>query len=190
MKNLFYLIICAPTLTLFSGCSNTLGIGSTNPSKWPEKAVGTLGFKAESPLYKANAVFRKWIFAKLSIPGDDITKLTATLYIDINSVYERTIRLTNDLKTEKYLDGVNYPIATVEISNVQNIDNDDYIADLKITIKEFTKKATTNFKLSKNGGTYHVKGQADLLRKEFDVGNDKMKSIKNEVVVYYDTDLK
>lgn len=184
MKKIFYLIL----LTGLWGCASTGNL--KDPSKWSETATGTLGFKAESPLYKADAIFRKWIFAKLNIPNNDITQLSAILYIDINSVYERTIRLTQDLKTEKYLDGVNYPLATVEISNVKKIENDQYSADLQLSLKEATKKITTNFVLSKNGDTYHVKGQADLMRQDFDVGNDKMKSIKNEVIVYYDTDLK
>lgn len=188
MKNYLYLIVLSFALVSFSGCASTTNL--TDPSKWPEKSIGTLGFKAESPLYKADAIFRKWIFGKISIPNDDILQLSASLYIDINSVYERTIRLTNDLKTEKYLDGINYPIATVKISNVQNIEDDKYIADLELSLKEITKVVTANFVLSKEGGTYHVKGQADLMRKDFEVGNDKMKSIKNEVIVYFDTDLK
>lgn len=197
MKQLLYIITLGVVLFLLQACGTTSGSTKGNsslnlkdPTNWPEKTTDKLGFKAESPLYKADGTFRKWVFGKINMPSDDITRLNAVVYIDINSVYERTIRLTQDLKTEQYLDGTNYPIAKATIRDVSLIEGDRYKAKVDLELKGTTQELETEFVLTKNGNTPHVKGDMVIARQDFKVGTDKMKSIKNEVIVYYDTDLK
>lgn len=191
VSNLLTIALFFVLLSVFSSCSSSKGFAtySKDTTTWPEKTSGTLGFNAESPLYKADANFRKWVFAKLSIPNNDILELKATILVDINSVYEQTIRLTQDLKTELYLDGKNYPLATAVISDVVLVEGDNYKATVELSLKKVTKKLEATFVLSKENGKFHVKGEIQLMRKDFDVGNDEMKSIKNEVLIYFDTDL-
>lgn len=195
MKKLICITTFCVILGLLPSCGSTSGTGGANintkdPSTWPEETSGTLGFKAESPLYKANATFRNWVFGKVNIPNGDMTKLSVVAYVDISSVYERTIRLTKDLKTEAYLDAENHPIAKATIFDVQLIEGNRYKAKIELDLKGETQELDTEFEMTKNGNVPHVKGEALVMRQDFNVGTDKMKSIKNEVIVYYDTDLK
>jgi len=196
MKQLMCIATLCVVLSFFQSCGSAGGTGGTaninakDPSSWPEETSGVLGFKAESPLYKADATFRNWVFGKVSIPNGDITKLSATVYVEINSVYERTIRLTKDLKTTAYLDAENHPIAKATIFDVKLIEGNRYSAKVELDLKGKTQELATTFEMTKSGATPHVKGEILIMRQDFNVGTDKMKSIKNEVIVYYDTDLK
>lgn len=195
MINKISLLSIITIITLFSiitSCGSTKEIKgySKDISTWPEKAPGILGFNAESPLYKADANFRKWVFGKLSIPNGDILQLRATVYVDINSVYEQTIRLTRDLKTELYLDATNFPTATATIYDVKHIEGNNYKAKVELSLRKTKKELEATFVLSKENGKLHVNGEIQVNRKDFDVGNDEMKSIKEEVRIYFDTDLK
>ncbi len=187
-KSKFFLVLL---LLQFFSCSSNQGVSyTTDKETWPKETAGFLGFRAESPLYKADGQFRKWVFAKINVPKDDILQLSAIIYVDIASVVERTIRLTEDLKTKDYLNVKDFPLATIVISKVQKIENNQYKAEAALTLKGQTELLETVFTLSQKKEVFHVKGELVLLRNNFKIGTDKLKSIKNEVIVYYDTDLK
>ena len=109
-----------------SGCT-TLKDTKKSATKTLMVPPGLLQFEAESLSYKAMGGFHRWHFTKLDIPNakkDDLEGVTATIEIDMASVYERTIRLTNDLKSEKYLDCTGHPRAFVEVFDVRKLSKD------------------------------------------------------------------
>jgi len=154
------------------------------------KPPGTLKFLANSTIYAAEATFREWEFTKLNLPTSGIKGMTATIEIHINSVYERTIRLTSDLKKEDYLNGVNFPKAYVEIKNVSPLGGNKYIANMDLKIKDITKSVKSEFVLLNDAPPYKVKGEVILNRQEFDIAKKMGKEVKDKVVVQFETELK
>lgn len=155
------------------------------------KSPGTLQFAAESNLYKALATFRSWRFTKLNIPTNadsTLTGLTATIEIDMSSVNEKTIRLTQDLKSEKYFNIKKYPKTTAKIYNVKSIGDNKYIASIDLKLKGKTSTYMTEFEVTQSN-PYRVKGDAVILRETYQIGMD-MPSIQSEVRVLYDTELR
>lgn len=154
------------------------------------KPPGTLKFLANSTIYAAEATFREWQFTKLDLPTSGITGMTARIEILINSVYERTIRLTSDLKKESYLNGVEFPKAYVDITNVNPLGGSDYMAEMKLTIKDITKTIKSKFTLLNDAPPYKVKGEVVLNRQDFGVAMKMGKEVKDKVVVQFETELK
>ena len=151
---------------------------------------GLLQFEAESLSYKAMRGFHRWQFTTLNIPHakkNDLEGVTATIEIDMASVYERTIRLTNDLKSEKYLDCSGHPRAFVEVFNVRKLSADTYICEMTLTMKGFSKTFYSEFKVT-SLEPFHINGYADVLRSDFNIQEGEL-GIPNDIHIVYDTDL-
>lgn len=199
MKHIVYQLFTILFIGGFLNNTNVFAIES--PIQWATvetdtnvklyKSPGTLQFAAESNLYKALATFRSWRFTKLHIPNNadsTLTGLTATIEIDMSSVNEKTIRLTQDLKSEKYFNIKKYPKTTAKIYNVKHIGNNKYTADIDLKLKGKNSTYMTEFEVVQSS-PYRVKGHALILRETYQIGMD-MPSIQSEVRVLYDTELK
>ena len=153
---------------------------------------GTLTFIAESNLYKARATFQEWEFTKLKFPKEGgLVGLTGNIEVMTNSVSERTIRVSNDLKTGPYLDTKKYPKALGKILNVKaGLNENQYDAEVEIRIKKYKKIVPTSFEvLSEN--PYRIKGRMTVYKEDFQVGmGDEMGTIKSEVIIEYETELR
>ncbi len=153
---------------------------------------GLLQFEAESKTYKALGGFHRWHFKELNFPKNienGLKGLTATIEIDIGSVYERTIRLTNDLRSKKYLDSKGHPRAYVKIFDVEPVEvaKEHYTCQMTLEMKGYKKTFPSNFKVT-DKGPIHVKGTADVLRNDFNIQEGDL-GIPNRIHVIYDTDL-
>jgi polyisoprenoid-binding protein YceI len=152
-------------------------------------APGKLQFAAKSNLYSALAEFRDWKFTALKFANpDNLNGLVAKIEINMNSVFEKTIRLTQDLKTKSYLDATQYPVSNIKIYGVKLEKDSLYTAKMDIKIKGKKETKLFNFTLTQSSPVYKVKGEVLLLREVFDIGMG-MNTIESEVKVFFDTEL-
>jgi polyisoprenoid-binding protein YceI len=106
---------------------------------------------------------------------------------------ERTIRVSNDLKTEPYFDSKSYPKATAKILEVKKIEGQDkkYVAKIELKIKKYKKVVDSEFELLNDTQPYQIKGEINVLKEDFQVGmGNNMGTIKSEVKILYETELK
>lgn len=174
-----------------NGCTT---LKETKKSKSEAKELlvppGLLQFEAESKTYKAMGGFHRWQFTKLEIPKSkdyNLEGLTATIEIDMASVFERTIRLTNDLKSEKYLDTKGHPRAFVEIFDVRKLTDDMYLCQMTLSMKGYSKTFYSEFSVTSKD-PFHVTGYADVMRTDFNIQEGEL-GIPNDIHIVYDTDL-
>ena len=187
MRKLFALSLLMLMVSLLSAQKK----GAKNAAEVPPP--GLLQFSAESNLYKALGTFKQWQFTKISLPKtapDNLEGLTATLEIDMNSVSERTIRLSQDLKSPDYFDAKKHPKSTVKVLKVKKQQDGRYQAEMEIKLKKTKQVVVGDFEVTSTE-PLKVKGEVVLLRQDFKVGmGNNMESIQNEVKVLFDTELR
>lgn len=181
--------LCLIMIGLIAGCSrpNLATLAEVENYFVPP---GLLQFEAESKTYKALGGFHRWHFTELNFPKNmenGLDGLTATIEIDMASVYERTIRLTNDLRSKKYLDSKGHPRAYLKVFDVESIGDNQYVCKMTLEMKEYKKTFSSEFKVT-DSGPIHVKGTADVLRTDFNIQEGDL-GIPNRIHVIYDTDL-
>jgi polyisoprenoid-binding protein YceI len=153
-------------------------------------APGKLQFEAKSNLYEALAEFRDWKFTEIKFANkENLNGLLAKLEINMNSVFEKTIRLTQDLKNPDYFDVKKYPKAYIKIYEVKATNDSIYAAKMDIKLKDKKMTKPFEFTVIQTSPNYKVKGQVTLLRETFEVGMT-MSSIESEVKVMFETELK
>ncbi len=190
----YFLMALAGFLLWTAGCKPKEKISQSNQVKAGANVVysapGKLQFEAKSNIYQALAEFRDWKFTELKFANkDNLNGLVAKLEINMNSVFEKTIRLTQDLKTASYLDVKQYPKTTIKVYEVKAINDSMYVAKIDIKIRDKKVSKYFEFVVTQVQPFYRVKGQVVIQRETFGVGLT-MDTIESEVKVIFDTELK
>lgn len=181
-----YVLLSLSALFLLSSCGGT---DTTESIELTGETPGTLQFKARSPLYQALATFRNWKFTDLNIPQkESLEGMKAKVVVDMQSVYEKTIRLTKDLESEKIFYVEKYPSSIATISNVKKKSEKEYTADVKIKIREIENTYPVEFEVvDKN--PWHVVGTIEVPREDYRLG-EAWPNVRNEVYITFDTKLR
>lgn len=170
---------------LLMGC---VGTDTTESIETTSETPGTLQFQARSPLYQALATFRDWKFSKLRIPNEkDLEGMEAQVVVDMRSVYEKTIRLTKDLESEKIFHVEKYPSSTAAVSNVKQKSDGDYTADVTIKIRDIEHTYPATFEVV-DKKPWRIKGSIEVPREDYRLG-EAWPNVRNEVYVKFDTKL-
>jgi len=189
-----FLAILAGFLLIAASCKPKEKIDKSQPVKAAPNvtysAPGKLQFEAKSNLYEALAEFRDWKFTEIKFANkENLNGLTAKLSINTNSVFEKTIRLTQDLKTPDYFDVKKYPQANIKIYEVKSLNDSLYSGKMEIKIKNKKLEKPFEFLVIQTQPNYKVKGQVILQRETFEIGMS-MPSIESQVKVIFETELK
>lgn len=190
MKKAFILSALSVVFLLAGSCRVAKESKSSKTANVLMVPPGLLQFEAEALSYKATGGFHRWQFTKLNFPknqNESLEGLTATVEVDISSVYERTIRLTNDLKSPKYLDAESHPRAFIQIFEVKKIEGDKYVCKMTMSLKGFSKTFYSEFDVV-NKEPFHVRGSADVMRSDYKIEEGEC-PIPNDIHIIYDTDL-
>lgn len=181
-----YVLLSLSFLFFLSSCGGT---DTTESVELKGDRPGTLQFQARSPLYQALATFRNWKFTKLEIPNDNsLEGMKGRVVVDMQSVYEKTIRLTKDLESEKIFYVEKYPSSTATFSNVKKKSDKEYTADVTIKIREIENTYSANFEVI-DKKPWHIKGSIEVPREDYRLG-EAWPNVRNEVYINFDTELR
>ncbi len=153
----------------------------------PEKPNGTIKFAAANDRYSADGTFKNWSFTKVDMKGQNISTLSATIKVDLTSIWEKSEKLTDHLKASDYFNMEKYTTATIDISNVEENADGTYTADMKLNMKGLSQDMKSTFTVTKKK-PLHVTGTAMVDRKLFGLGIENT-SLVELVEVSYDTDV-
>lgn len=150
---------------------------------------GKITFAAANDRYSANGEFKSWHFTSIEMETNaaDIKSLTASLAIDLTSIWEKSEKLTNHLKAPDFFNIEKYTTAKLDIKNVKKQSDGTYKADMKLNMKGLTQDMSSTFKVT-SMDPVHVTGTAMVNRNLFGLGSEGM-SVPEMVEVTYDTDL-
>lgn len=130
---------------------------------------GTLEFRAQNKVFKAEGKFHTWRFTKVEIPDGDITKGTVEIEVDTSSVEANAERLTNHLKQDDMLKVEEFPKATVKIADAKAGDEDgSYTATATITLRGVSREIPVSFKVTSKE-PIKIEGEATVNRLEHGV---------------------
>ena len=152
-----------------------------------ETALGTIKFAAANERYSADGTFKKWSFIKANMKGQQIPTLSASIKVDLTSIWEKSEKLTDHLKAPDFFNIEQYTTATIDIDNVEKNADGTYTADMKLNMKGLSQDMKSTFTVTKKK-PLHVKGTAKVSRKLFGLGSDEM-GVGEFVEVSYDTDV-
>lgn len=156
------------------------------------EAPGTLSFKANNKMYNADGKFEDWKITEVNIPDGDLTQGTATLEVDLASVWEKSSQLADHLRTADFFDVAKYTTATVKIHGISKSGENTYDGTASVTFHGHTNDVPISFEVT---GTepLQVKGTATLQRTAFGIGgpydpsNDR--SIVDDIAISLDATL-
>lgn len=114
-------------------------------------------------------VFNSWEYAQFSMPNNDILNLEATLEIDLRDISAFSEQISDALQKEEYFHTEKYPIAKLTINQVSLMNNNQYEAQVSLTLKGITQSFPIQFNL--NDSTI-VEGNLSLNRLDFEVIGD------------------
>lgn len=163
------------------------GVIKPGQSIIPEKPNGTIKFAAANERYSADGTFKNWSFTKANMKGQNISTLSASIKVDLTSIWEKSEKLTNHLKAPDYFNMEKYTTATIDLNNVQENADGTYTADMKLNMKGLSQDMKSTFTVTKKK-PLHVTGTAMVDRKLFGLGIDNT-SLVELVEVAYDTDV-
>ena len=106
---------------------------------------GTLSFKAQNKVFKAEGQFKNWRFTKVSIPDGDLEKGTVEIEVDTLSVEANAERLTAHLKEDDMLKTSAFPKATIKLHNVRKGSDGTYTVDADLTLRGISKSVPAKF---------------------------------------------
>lgn len=150
------------------------------------KTPGKIGFAAANDRYSAEGEFKSWKFNKVSMQGDNMESLTASILIDLTSIHEKNPKLTDHLKAPDFFNIAVFKEATLDISNVKNKSGDMYTADMVLNMKGLTQKMMSEFTVT-SMDPLHVTGTAQVNRVLFGLGGEI--GVGDMVTVTFDTDV-
>lgn len=176
----------------YAGCNTTksttdASTSSTSTEKAMMETGGDLLFFAENDRYSAEGKFQKWYFTDVNMKKNDVESLTASLAVDLTSIWEKNDKLTNHLKAPDFFYIEKYTTATIDLSNVQKTGDNTYSADMTLNMKGLTQEMKSEFKVTSTN-PLHVMGEARVNRELFGLGSAKM-GVADMVKVTYDTDV-
>jgi polyisoprenoid-binding protein YceI len=130
---------------------------------------GDLTFKAHNSVYKADGRFAAWRFAKVDIPGGDLTKGSVTIEIDLASVNETSAKLAEHLRTADFFDVAKFQTATIAISGAKSAGEKRYTATATVDLHGVKGTCPVNFEVVSDK-PLKIKGEATLDRTAFGIG--------------------
>ncbi len=190
MKKLSFLVLMLGTFLYFScdTTKKTAGSSSDAMAKTGELTTGgTIGFEAANQNYEAKGNFKKWHFTNVKMDKKNVETLSASLAIDLTSIWEKSPKLVDHLKASDFFDMAKYTTATIDIANVKKKSDNKYTADLVLKMKGKTQNMTSDFIVT-NKNPLHVTGTAMVDRNLFGLGGNGF-GLSDFVKVTYDTDL-
>lgn len=140
-----------------------------------------VSWKARNRIYKAEGGFDHWRFMRLSIKNDKIENLTANIEIDINSISEKSKLLVKHLKGEDFFQSDYYPKAFLDIRNVKKLQDESYVADGFITIKDIKEAILVNFDVI-DKSTLTIRGSLPIDREAHNIGTSKKSQNISKIV--------
>ncbi len=193
MKKLSLLIVLCFTLVYFA-CDTTKKTSSTKEeiketiTKAEEiiKPNGTIKFAAANDRYNANGTFKNWHFTDARMKGQEVSTLSASINVDLTSIWEKSDGLTEHLKAPDFFNIEKYTTAKIKIDNVQENKDGTYTADMKLMMKDLEQTMESQFEVVSRR-PLRVKGTADVNRSLFGLGGEI--GVGDFVTVTYDTEV-
>ncbi len=146
---------------------------------------GKIGWKAANDRYSADGTFKKWHFTELKMKEGQPETMTASLSIDLTSIWEKSPQLTDHLKAPDFFNIEKYTTATLDISNVRLKEGDTYTADMILNMKGIKQELTSDF-VFKSMSPMRVAGTAKVDRTLFGLGGAGL-GTGDLIEVSYDT---
>ncbi len=197
MKKLIVLLSVVAFLSFWACSPKTAAVKTdaqkSNVSKDMIAKVGTfntggkINFEAANERYEAQGTFKDWHFSEVNMKKKDIESLSASLKVDLTSIWEKNDDLTAHLKAPDFFNIEKYTTATIDISNVKKVSGDSYTADMKLSMKGLNQVLSSDFTVT-SMNPLHVKGTAKVNRSLFGLGSDEM-GVGEFVAVNFDTDI-
>lgn len=188
MKKLTQLVLLLSILA-YVGCNTSKTTTTTTTEKAASvmKTGGDINFFAANERYSAEGKFNDWHFTKTNMKKNNMESLTASMAIDLTSIWEKNEKLTAHLKAPDFFNVEKYTTATIDISNVKKTGEKTYTADMKLNMKGLTQDMTSEFMVT-SMDPLHVTGEAMVNRELFGLGRVGM-SVGEMIKVVYDTDV-
>ena len=157
----------------------------------PVNDIGTINWQASTKLYKAKGHFKDWYFTKLNVPERDLEKLELTFEIKLASIWQKSKLLVKHVKSDKFFDVENHPIARIKIEGSKRQTDGTYTGEAIVEIKGIKAPVPFTFEtVSQN--PLKIKGNCEIPRKTFNIGKVKKrggvsKMVKVEVEMILDS---
>ncbi len=128
-------------------------------------------FKGKSPIYKATGFVNKYEFTSFKWDKSNPTSIKAKIEIDLNSISEKSEKLTKHLKAEDFFNIEIFPMATVNIADVQVESDSTFKTVSLLTIKGIEKEALISFSI--NDEKTFITGSCSFNRTEYTISKNK-----------------
>ncbi len=151
------------------------------------KTGGEIAFEAANDRYEAEGKFNEWHFSKVQMKKKNIESLTATISVDLSSIWEKNADLTAHLKAPDFFYVDKFTTATIDISNVKKTEGENYSADMELNMKGLSQDMKSDFVVT-SWDPLHVKGTAKVNRTLFGLGGADL-GTGDLISVSYDTDV-
>ncbi len=148
---------------------------------------GQINFAAANDRYSAEGSFKNWHFTKVNMKKGDVESLTASIQVDLSSIWEKNADLTAHLKAPDFFNIEKFASGTIDISNVAKASDGSYTADMKLNMKGLTQDLSSSFMVT-SMNPLHVKGTAKINRVLFGLGGEGL-GTGDLIAVSYDTDI-
>ena len=148
---------------------------------------GQINFEAANDRYEAAGNFKKWHFTKVNMKKDDIESLTATMAVDLTSIWEKSDGLTEHLKAPDFFNVEKFTTAIIDVKNVTKTTSGSYTADMSLKMKGLSQELKSEFEVT-SMNPLHVKGTAKVDRTIFGLGGEGL-GTGDLIAVNYDTDI-
>ena len=113
----------------------------------------------------------------------------AIFYVSINSIETNYKKYRNLLLGPIFFDSINFPLSVLDTKNFQYKNNDDYVLDVELTIKNESKNLPINLKIIQlTNDLVQVKGELFFNRSDFNIGIDKWRNtifLKDKVRLFF-----
>ena len=113
----------------------------------------------------------------------------AIFYVSINSIETNYKKYRNLLLGPIFFDSINFPLSVLDTKNFQYKNNDDYVLDVELTIKNESKNLPINLKIIQlTNDLVQVKGELFFNRLDFNIGIDKWRNttfLKDRVRLFF-----
>ena len=113
----------------------------------------------------------------------------AIFYVSINSIETNYKKYRNLLLGPIFFDSINFPLSVLDTKNFQYKNNDDYVLDVELTIKNESKNLPINLKIIElTNDLVQVKGELFFNRSDFNIGIDKWRNtifLKDKVRLFF-----
>lgn len=114
--------------------------------------------------------FKSWS-ADIQFDADNLDAARALVTVQMMSAEANKKLYTDSLRSAEWFFADQYRTATAELSNFRRLDDDDeYVADLTLTIKDKSVTVPFNFELDIDEDEARMKGEATVQRKPLDLG--------------------